>query len=89
MASREGNEVHFNAKEHIQYEPPPEIIKMTDIGYPEDTGVSPVAVSQPFRLFTKEAVQRMRSEIFSAQVMENCKFSSNIAACQLRGYSSK
>lgn len=76
----------FNAKKHLAFSPPEEIIRMTDIGYPEDTGVSPVAVSQPFQLFSKEAVEQMRAEIFSPTVMENCGYRSNIAALQLRGY---
>lgn len=81
--------VTFDAKTHIEFVPPSSIIQMTDIGYPEDTGVSPVAVSQPFQLFSMEAIHHMRSEIFKADVMKNCKYSSNIAAAQLRGYSAK
>jgi len=76
----------FNPQKHLTFSPPEEIIHMTDIGYPADAGVSPVAVSQPFRLFSKEAVEQMRAEIFNPAVMENCGYRSNIAACQLRGY---
>lgn len=79
----------FNPKKHLAFTPPEEIIRMTDIGYPEDAGVSPIAVSQPFRLFTREAVEQMRAEIFNPTVLQNCAFRSNIAACQLRGYSPK
>lgn len=79
----------FDAGKHMAYKPPPEVIKMTDIGYSEDTGVSPVAVSQPFQLFSEEAVQRMRSEIFRPEVMEKYRRSSNLAACQLRGIPAK
>jgi len=62
---------------------------MSDIGYPEDAGVSPIAVSQPFRLFSVEAIEQMRAEIFNPIVMEKCGFRSNLAACQLRGYCPK
>jgi len=48
-----------------------------------------VAVSQPFKLFSDEAVQQMRSEILQPQVMENCGYQSNIAASQVRGYAPK
>jgi hypothetical protein len=82
-------EVDFDPKKHLAYTPPSQIIQMSDIGYPEDVGVSPVAVSQPFQLFSKEAIQQMRAEIFKPEVLENCGFSSNIAACQLRGYAPK
>jgi len=79
----------FDPAKHLAFMPPSEVIQMKDIGYPEETGVSPVAVSQPFQLFSHDAVQRMRSEIFKPEIMENCSYRSNIAACQLRGYSPK
>jgi hypothetical protein len=76
----------FDATKHLSYVPPKEIKTMKDLGYPNDLGVSPVAVSQPFQLFTEEAVDVMRKEIFQKGVQENCTFSSNLAARQLRGY---
>ncbi|KAF2015737.1 hypothetical protein BU24DRAFT_433124 [Aaosphaeria arxii CBS 175.79] len=79
----------FDAQKHIAYKTEPKVLTMKDIGYADDTGVSPVAVSHPFQLFSSEAVQQMRAEIFKREVMENCSFSSNIAACQLRGYAPK
>jgi hypothetical protein len=63
---------------------------MKDLGFAEDVGVSPVAVSQPFQLFSKEAVQQMRNEIlFNPKVIEECSHRSNIAASQVRGYVTK
>ncbi|ORX96060.1 hypothetical protein BCR34DRAFT_498011 [Clohesyomyces aquaticus] len=81
--------VKFEPKKHLAYTPPSKIVMMKDIGYSEDAGVSPVAVSQPFQLFSPEGIQQMRAEIFKPEVAENCSYSSNIAACQLRGYASK
>lgn len=81
--------IDFEPQKHIAFEEPEQIVSMRDIGHPETRGISPIAVSQPFRLFSKEAVRKMRSEIFKADVMDNCKFTSDIAACQLRGYSPK
>ncbi|KAF1997975.1 hypothetical protein P154DRAFT_440085 [Amniculicola lignicola CBS 123094] len=81
--------VKFNPEKHLAYTPPSQIIMMKDLGFPEDAGVSPVAVSQPFQLFSPEAIHQMRREIFKKEVMENCSYSSNIAACQLRGYAAK
>lgn len=79
----------FDPKRHIEFKPPPEIILMKDLGFPEDTGVSPVAVSQPFQLFSQEAIHQMRAEVMNPKVMNECKFQSNIAACQIRGYAAK
>jgi hypothetical protein len=81
--------VPFEPKKHLAFTPPSRVIQMKDIGYADDLGVSPVAVSEPFQLFSPEAIQHMRREIMSPEVMENCKYSSNIAACQLRGYAPK
>ncbi|KAF2454886.1 hypothetical protein BDY21DRAFT_387327 [Lineolata rhizophorae] len=80
---------NFDPSKHITYKEPSQIIKMKDLGFPEDAGVSPVAVCQPFQLFSPEAIGQMRDEIFQPVVMDKCKYSSNIAACQLRGYSPK
>ena len=79
----------FDPKKHIDFTPPANILTMSDLKLPEGTGVSPFAVSDPFQLFTEEAVQRMRTEIFSKEVLKNCKYSSNLAQCQLRGYAAK
>ena len=78
--------VGFDPEQHLAYEEPENILMMTDIGYPEDTGISPVPVSQPFRLFSGEAIQKFRDEALSDEVMSKCFYNSNIAACHLRGY---
>lgn len=79
----------FDPKKHIDFTPPASILTMSDLKLPEGTGVSPFAVSDPFQLFTQEAVQRMRVEIFSKEVLKNCSYSSNLAQCQLRGFAAK
>ncbi|KAI0130488.1 hypothetical protein BJ170DRAFT_620291 [Xylariales sp. AK1849] len=79
----------FNPDKHLAFKAPSKIYSMKDLGLPENTGISPVAVSEPFRLFTQEAVMRMRQEVLSPEVMNNCQYSSNIAQCQLRGFANK
>ncbi|KAL1850726.1 hypothetical protein Daus18300_012804 [Diaporthe australafricana] len=61
---------------------------MEDIGL-EEKGVSPVAVSEPFPLFTEEAVMRFREEAFTKDVFDHCSRPSNLTACQLRGFAYK
>ncbi|KAH8880783.1 hypothetical protein GQ53DRAFT_521888 [Thozetella sp. PMI_491] len=78
----------FDASKHLAFTPPSKVYTMADLSLPADTGVSPIAVSEPFPLFTEEAVERMRAEVFSDEVM-NCKYSSNLAHCQLRGFANK
>ncbi|KAF1984538.1 hypothetical protein K402DRAFT_336180 [Aulographum hederae CBS 113979] len=79
----------FDPKAHLNFKQPSKIHSMEEIGYSATTGVSPVAVSEPFQLFSQTAVERMRSEIVQPEVMEKCQFQSNIAASQLRGYAQK
>jgi hypothetical protein len=83
---RAATENAVDPDKHLAFRDPPEILTMEDIGYSNDVGVSPVAVTQPFQLFSPGAVRIMRSEIARPQVIKNHNFSSNIAANQLRGY---
>lgn len=62
---------------------------MKELGFDNDIGISSVAVSEPFPLFTQEAVMRFREEILSSEVMDNFKISSNLSHCQLRGFADK
>jgi hypothetical protein len=79
----------FNPSKHLAYEEPKYIHTMEDIGLPLDNGVSPVAVSEPFRLFSEEAVDIMRSEILDPEVQEKYTYTSDIAPKQIRGYAPK
>lgn len=76
----------FDPRDHLNFTSSPKLFTMKDLGLPEDTGVSPIAVSEPFQLFTPEAVQQMRAEGLSKQVWENYQYTSNLSQCQLRGY---
>lgn len=76
----------FVPSKHLAYEEPKYIHTMEDIGYSASNGVSPVAVSEPFRLFSEEAVDIMRNEILNKEVQEKFSYTSDIAPKQLRGY---
>jgi hypothetical protein len=79
----------FDPERHIAFKEPSSILMMKDIGFAEDVGVSPVAVTQPFQLFSPEAIQIMRSEIARPEVKADHHYASNIASAQLRGYARK
>ena len=81
--------LEFDPIEHLRFIPPARILTMADISLPDDTGISPTAVSEPFPLFSTEAIVEMRREVFSDGTWMNCGYSSNIAACQLRGMAPK
>lgn len=75
----------FDPEKHLAFVPPSTIYTMKDLNL-DDIGVSPIAVSDPFPLFSPEAIQSMRAEVLSDRVWDNCQYSSNLAQCQLRGF---
>jgi hypothetical protein len=79
----------FIPHKHLEYVEPSYIHSMEDIGFSSTSGVSPVAVSEPFHLFSEEAVDIMRSEVLSQEVQDNYCYSSDIAQKQVRGYAPK
>lgn len=81
--------VIFDPKKHLAYSPPSKLHTMEELGYPESRGVSPIGVSEPFPLFTPEAIQQMRAEVFKNEVWDKYQFSSNLAQCQLRGFAAE
>jgi len=81
-------DITFDAAKHLNFQPPSKVWTMDEINL-HNKGVSNTAVSEPFQLFTEEAVQQMRAEVLSKEVFDNCQYSSNIAACQLRGFASQ
>ena len=79
----------FDPSKHLAFDEPKHIHTMEEIGYSASSGVSPVAVSEPFCLFSEEAVNIMRSEILDPEVQEKYSYTSDIAPKQLRGYAPK
>ncbi|KAL4944914.1 hypothetical protein BDV06DRAFT_219849 [Aspergillus oleicola] len=78
--------VSFEPSKHLEFTPPSKVHTMKELGYAEDRGVSPIGVSEPFPLFSAEAIQQMRKEVLSDEVFEKWSYSSELAQCQLRGY---
>lgn len=88
MAHVQGK-TEFSAPKHLIFETA-DVVTMEQIGYSESYGISPVAYSKPFQLFSKDAVEEMRQEVFAVRDNhEEHIFSSNSASIQLRGYASK
>lgn len=79
----------FDPEKHLIYNGIPKRHTMEELSFPPNQGISSIAVSEPFELFSKEAVKHIRNEVLSDDVWDNCRFASSIAACQLRGTSPK
>lgn len=84
-ANFESEKVTFDPKRHLSYTPPTKVHTMAELGYPDDLGVSPVGVSEPFPLFNSEAIQQMRRETLRPEVWDKYQFSTD-TRCRLRGY---
>ncbi|KAF4120100.1 hypothetical protein GMORB2_3511 [Geosmithia morbida] len=82
--SKKTARVNFDKAKHIAFEPPKNIVKMKDIGL-EGHGISPNAVSDPFPLFSKEAVEQIRAEVFSEEVLKDRQFCSTFNKNMIRG----
>ncbi|KAK4238811.1 hypothetical protein C8A03DRAFT_43480 [Achaetomium macrosporum] len=76
--------VAWDPEKHLCFQPPAKIHTMSDIGL-EGHEISTTAVSDPFPLFSKEAMVQMRREIFSGPVLEHCRYSSSFNANMVRG----
>ncbi|KAI2897378.1 hypothetical protein CBS76997_3510 [Aspergillus niger] len=88
-AAPEPEHVVFDPSKHLAFVPPSQVHTMNELGYPNNRGVSPVGVSEPFSLFSVEAVEHMRKEVLTSEVYAKHKYSSEIAECQLRGYAAE
>ncbi|KKK20687.1 hypothetical protein P175DRAFT_0539085 [Aspergillus ochraceoroseus IBT 24754] len=85
-SSTASEKVSFEPSKHLAYTPPSKVHTMEELGYPGSRGVSPIGVSEPFPLFSTEAIQQMRKEVLSDKVFAKYQYSSELAQCQLRGY---
>ncbi|EFW19718.1 hypothetical protein D8B26_007907 [Coccidioides posadasii str. Silveira] len=85
-AVEQSGSVQFDPSVHLNFTAPSKVHTMKELGYKDNVGVSPVGVSEPFPLFSAEAIKQMRKEVLSENVWRHYKFSSNIAQCQLRGF---
>lgn len=74
----------FDASRHLNFHAPGKIITMSEIGL-DGFGISPNAVSEPFSLFTREAIQQIRAEVFSEEVLRDCQFASTFNKNMVRG----
>lgn len=89
LQAQPSGRVAFNPSKHLKFTPPSKVYTMNELGYPESRGVSPVGVSEPFPLFSAEAIQQMRKEVLSDEVAAKFQHSSDLAQSQLRGFAAE
>lgn len=76
--------VPWNPEKHLAYQPPRKIYSMKEIGL-EGEGISPNAVSEPFQLFSEEAIRQMRAEAFSDYAVRERQYCSTFNKNMIRG----
>ncbi|KAF4343396.1 hypothetical protein FBEOM_2694 [Fusarium beomiforme] len=76
----------FDAKKHVNFEFPQRTYTKKEWGY-ESQGISLIAASDPFPLFTEAAVKQVRRELPSEDALRTCQYASTFAKNQIRGYS--
>ncbi|CAI7652264.1 unnamed protein product [Penicillium manginii] len=74
----------FDPAKHLNFQPPKSITTMEQIGL-KGHGISPHAATEPFPLFTQEAIAQIRAEIFDEKVLEECQYSSTFNKNMVRG----
>ncbi|GAA6023443.1 hypothetical protein JCM10207_004414 [Rhodosporidiobolus poonsookiae] len=80
--------VKFDPAVHLNYQPPKSRTTMKDLAF-EGRGISPVAFTEPFPLFSLEGVTELRRELLSNEVLSKYTVSSHLAALQAREMSEK
>ena len=74
----------FDPAKHLNFQPPKSIYTMEQIGL-KGHGISPNAATEPFPLFTQDAIAQIRAEIFDEKVLEECQYSSTFNKNMVRG----
>lgn len=74
----------FDPVKHVNFQPPRSIYTMEQIGL-KGHGISPHAATEPFPLFTEEAITQMRAEIFDEKVLAECQYCSTFNKNMVRG----
>lgn len=78
----------FDPSVHLIYTPGVQK-SLKDLGISSLKKISDVGCALPFPLFTEEAVDIMRAELFRTEVFDNCAYSSNLlgkSSTQVRGW---
>ena len=73
----------FDPVKHVNFQPPRSIYTMEQIGL-KGHGISPHAATEPFPLFTEEAITQMRAEIFDEKVLAECQYCSTFIKNMVR-----
>ncbi|KAL2430493.1 hypothetical protein ABEF95_009051 [Exophiala dermatitidis] len=77
--------IHFDPKKHLRFQLPEKTYTLEDLKYNVKQSVGKVAATDPFPLFTPEAVVEMRRELLAERTIKNCMTYTRPGSVQVRG----
>ncbi|KAJ5380063.1 uncharacterized protein N7496_002491 [Penicillium cataractarum] len=83
-SARIAHKESFDPQKHLCFQHPDKVYTMKEIGL-EGHGISSIAASEPFPLFTTEAIKQIRAEVFSEPVLRDCQYTSSFTKNMIRG----
>lgn len=78
---------NFDPSKHLCFEPPKSLVTLKELLLSEKNAISPVAITEPFPLFTLEGVKQMRADLFRAEVVNKHAYRTKSRCFKMRGYS--
>ncbi|PIA90501.1 hypothetical protein CB0940_11025 [Cercospora beticola] len=83
--ARQPQRIPFSAEKHLRFQEPEKIHTTQELGLGK-VGISDHAVTEPFSIFTPEAIQQIRAEIFSDEVLNQHYCPTSPTSGQIRGH---
>lgn len=80
-----GTMLKFDPALHLNFVPPTKRHSFTELGLDAEAPPVDMCITEPFSLFTEEAVRLIRHELFQPQVFDNYMHSWARAPCVIRG----
>ncbi|KIW44967.1 uncharacterized protein PV06_03396 [Exophiala oligosperma] len=77
--------VRFDPKKHLRFQMPDKTYTLEDLKYETKQAVGKVAATDPFPLFSPEAIVEMRRELLSERTIKNCMTYTRPGSVQIRG----
>ncbi|KAJ9496912.1 hypothetical protein LTR67_005598 [Exophiala xenobiotica] len=77
--------VRFDPAKHLRFQMPEKTYTLDDLKYDTKQAVGHVAATDPFPLFSREAIIEMRRELLSERTIKNCMTYTRPGSVQIRG----
>ncbi|KAI1614568.1 hypothetical protein EDD36DRAFT_418399 [Exophiala viscosa] len=76
----------FDPSQHLCFEKPKENVMLKDLGLSEEGAIAPLAITDPFPLFSLDCVRRMREEMFQEKIINGYHQRMEPGCYTLRGF---